>query len=146
MLDKIDCTQLNTIPIIGFSVKTLKYKSFNLISWDVSCNNKLRVLWRQNYINTDAIIFVIDSFDRDRIDEASDEFWKLINEDELRESVILIMANKQDKEDTMSIDEISGKLKLAKLNGRRWQIQKTSAINNEGIEEGLEWIRNMVNI
>ena len=42
-----------------------------------------------------GLIFVVDSNDRERIGEARDELHRMLQEDELREAVLLIFANKQ---------------------------------------------------
>ena len=44
-----------------------------------------------------GLIFVVDSNDRERIGEAREELYRMLNEDELREAVLLIFANKQVK-------------------------------------------------
>lgn len=38
---------------------------------------------------------MVDSNDRDRVDAARDELHRMLNEDELRESILLVFANKQ---------------------------------------------------
>ncbi|CAF4716761.1 unnamed protein product, partial [Rotaria socialis] len=58
--------------------------------------DKIRPLWRHYFQNTQGLIFVVDSNDRERISEARDELQRMISEDELREATILIFANKQD--------------------------------------------------
>ena len=42
-----------------------------------------------------GLIFVVDSNDRERAVEAKDELARMINEDELRDAVLLVFANKQ---------------------------------------------------
>jgi ADP-ribosylation factor-like protein 1 len=42
-----------------------------------------------------AIIYVVDSTDRDRIGISREEFHSLLSEDELAEALILVYANKQ---------------------------------------------------
>ena len=60
------------IPTIGFNVEEVKYKNINFNVWDVGGQTTLRPLWRHYYTNTNAVIYVIDSNDRDRISEAKD--------------------------------------------------------------------------
>ena len=60
----------NTIPTIGFNVENIKYKKLDLTIWDVGGQEKIRQLWRHYYNNVDVLIFVIDSNDIGRIDEA----------------------------------------------------------------------------
>ena len=58
-------------------------------------NYVFRPLWRHYFQNTQGLIFVVDSNDRERIGEARDELMRMLAEDELREAVLLIFANKQ---------------------------------------------------
>lgn len=84
-----------TIPTIGFNVETLEYKNIKFTVWDVGGQPKLRPLWKHYYLNTQAVVFVIDSSNRDRIDEAQNELVKLITEKDLKDACLLILANKQ---------------------------------------------------
>ena len=49
-----------------------------------------------DFQNTQGIIFVVDSNDRERIPEAREELQRMLNEDELRDALLLVFANKQD--------------------------------------------------
>jgi ADP-ribosylation factor 1/2 len=86
---------VTTIPTIGFNVETVEYKNINFTVWDVGGQDKIRPLWRHYYMNTQAVIFVVDCNDRDRILEAKDELHRMLNEDELRDATLLVFANKQ---------------------------------------------------
>ena len=86
---------ITTIPAIGFSVDTLEYKNLTLYAWDLGGQEKIRALWKHYFQNIQGLIFVIDSSDRDRIDEACNELHRLLAEDELRNVALLIFANKQ---------------------------------------------------
>ena len=81
--------------ISGFNVETVEYKNISFTVWDVGGQDKIRPLWRHYFQNTQGLIFVVDSNDRERISEARDELMRMLNEDELREAVLLIFANKQ---------------------------------------------------
>lgn len=41
---------------------------------------KIRPLWRHYFQNTQGLIFVVDSNDRDRVTEARDELHRMLNE------------------------------------------------------------------
>ena len=64
----------------------------------------------------------------------------MLDEDELRDSILLIYANKQDLPNAMSIKDIVDKLELNNLKNRQWHIQPSSAINGDGLFEGLDWV------
>eukprot|EP00959_Pyramimonas_sp_CCMP1952_P392474 8224372-Pyramimonas_sp.AAC.1 len=58
----------------GFNVESVQYKSVVLTMWDVGGQTRLRPLWRHYLKDTDALIYVVDAHDRDRVAEAADEF------------------------------------------------------------------------
>ncbi|RCV20361.1 hypothetical protein SETIT_4G049900v2 [Setaria italica] len=95
-------------------------------------------LWRHYFQNTQGLVFVVDSNDRDRVVEARDELHRMLNEDELRDAVLLVFANKQDLPNAMNAAEIIDKLGLHSLRQHHWYIQ--SATTGEGLYEGLDWL------
>ena len=126
----------------GFNVETVEYKNISFTVWDVGGQDKIRPLWRHYFQNTQGLIFVVDSNDRsvqapplvrtvtssfflsrERIGEARDELMRMLAEDELREAVLLIFANKQDLPNAMNAAEITDKLGLHSLRNRNWYIQ-----------------------
>ncbi|GAB5589510.1 hypothetical protein Unana1_04410 [Umbelopsis nana] len=118
---------VTTIPTIGFNVETVEYKNISFTVWDVGGQDKIRPLWRHYFQNTQGIIFVVDSNDRDRISEARDELQRMLNEDELRDALLLVFANKQDLPNAMNPAEITDKLGLHSLRQRHWYIQPPTA-------------------
>lgn len=111
---------VTTIPTIGFNVETVEYKNISFTVWDVGGQDKIRPLWRHYFQNTQGLIFVVDSNDRDRVGEARDELHRMLNEDELRDAVLLVFANKQDLPNAMNAAEITDKLGLHSLRQRHW--------------------------
>jgi ADP-ribosylation factor protein 1/Arf/Sar family protein len=131
---------VTTIPTIGFNVETVEYANIQFTVWDVGGQDKIRPLWRHYFQNTQGIIFVVDSNDRDRIPEAREELQRMLNEDELRDALLLVFANKQDLPNAMSVAEITDKLGLHSLRQRVWYIQSTCATSGDGLFEGLDWL------
>ena len=136
---------VTTIPTIGFNVETVEYKNISFTVWDVGGQDKIRPLWRHYYQNTQGVIFVVDSNDRDRVGEARDELHRMLNEDELREAILLVFANKQDLPNAMNAAEITDKLGLHSLRQRNWYIQSTCATTGDGLYEGLDWLSSSLN-
>ena len=131
---------VTTIPTIGFNVESVEYKNINFTVWDVGGQDKIRPLWRHYFTNTQGLIFVVDSNDRERIQEAKDELNKMLDEDELRDAVVLVFANKQDLPNALSTSELVDKLGINSLKNRHWYIQATCATQGSGIYEGLDWL------
>ena len=94
-------------------------------------------LFRLDFQNTQGIIFVVDSNDRERVSEAREELQRMLNEDELRDALLLVFANKQDLPNAMNAAEITDKLGLHSLRQRSWYIQATCATSGDGLYEGI---------
>ena len=131
--------QVTTIPTIGFNVETIEYKRLSLNIWDVGGQDRLRPLWKHYYHNSNGLIFVVDCNDVDRIDKAREELDMLIEEDELRDAVFLIYANKQDLPNAIKPQELASKLRLNTLH-RPWHVQGSCGKTGDGLYEGLEWL------
>ncbi|XP_075945089.1 ADP-ribosylation factor 4-like [Anarhichas minor] len=131
---------VTTIPTIGFNVETVEYKNINFTVWDVGGQDKIRPLWRHYFQNTQGLIFVVDSNDRERVEESSDELKKMLTEDELKDAIVLVFANKQDLPNALSVSELSDKLGLQTLHHKNWHIQSTCATQGTGLYEGLDWL------
>jgi Arf/Sar family protein len=121
-------------------VEKVQYKNVEFTVWDVGGQEKLRPLWRHYFNNTDGLIYVVDSCDKDRIGRAAAEFQQIINDPLMRNSAILVFANKQDMKGALSTAEVCESMGLFSLRNRRWQIQGTCAPKGEGLYEGLDWL------
>merc|ERR1711977_362430 len=134
---------VSTIPTIGFNVETLEYKNINFTVWDVGGQDKIRPLWKHYYQDTDGVIFIVDSVDRDRLSgpgSAHDELHKICQEDALQDACILVFANKQDLPGAMPVEEIVEGLQLNRIRNKQWHIQACCATDGTGLYEGLDWL------
>lgn len=85
---------ITTVPTIGFNVETLNYKNVKFQVWDLGGQTSIRPYWRCYYPNTDAIVFVVDSADTDRLKIAKQELVAMLEaralpEPRLRSSAVL---------------------------------------------------------
>ena len=135
---------VKTIPTLGFNVERIENKNFNFNIWDVGGQDKIRVLWKHYYQNTDGLIFVVDSNDQDRIEDAAEELKKMLAEEELKDCCVLVMANKQDLNGALAPGEVTEKLQMGALKGRTWLVQGTSATTGQGLKEGLDWMASVL--
>merc|ERR1712242_302851 len=131
---------VTTIPTIGFNVETVEYRNLNFTVGDVGGQDKIRPLWRYYYQGTNALIYVVDSNDRDRTEEAREELMNMLKEDEMRDAVLLVFANKQDLPNAMTAAEVTEKFGLHSLRHRQWFIQSACATTGDGLYEGLDWL------
>ncbi|KAI9710187.1 MAG: ADP-ribosylation factor, Arf Arf6 [Chrysothrix sp. TS-e1954] len=165
---------VTTIPTVGFNVETVTYKNTKFNVWDVGGQDKIRPLWRHYFSGTQGLIFVIDSNDRDRMEEARVELARIIQDREMKDALLLVFANKQDinggtpspaltlysaalieEEGTAMLTyrtalrpkEVSDALQLDKVaKNHTWKVEPSCATTGEGIFEGLAWLSSHVKV
>jgi len=131
---------VTTIPTVGFNVESVEYKNISFTVWDVGGQDKIRRLWRHYFLGTQGLVFVVDSSDRDRVEDAREELMKVLGEVEMRDAALLVLANKQDLPNAMPAAELTEKLGLQGFRARRWYIQSTCATSGDGLYEGMDWM------
>jgi len=94
---------VSTIPTIGFNVEEVVYKNIAFNVWDVGGQNRIRLLWKHYLENNHGLIFVVDSNDSERMEEAQEELHKLLADEEMSKVAVLVFANKQDIPGALSV-------------------------------------------
>jgi len=131
---------ISNIPTIGFNVEQIQIKNLNFQVWDLGGQTNIRPYWRCYYPNTNGIVFVVDSNDKDRLPIAREELMKLLREEELQKVSILVFANKQDLPNAVSTAHVSEQLGLSTIRNRSWHIESAVATEGKGLTQGFEWL------
>jgi len=132
---------VQAIPTIGFNVETIQYKNIRFDCWDAGGQERFRRLWHHYCKNSQALIFVVDSSDADRVQEAKEEFHRILKEMAAEAAtIVLVLANKQDLPNCMSTKEVSQKLELNEVSGFTWKVEPTCATTGAGLFEGMDWL------
>jgi ADP-ribosylation factor-like protein 1 len=76
----------------------------------------------------------------ERLETARAELFALLEEEELKDAILLIMANKQDMKNALNAPSLTEALGLAAIKNRTWNIQETSATQGKGLFEGFDWL------
>jgi len=135
----------NITPTAGFNIKSLSMSNFRLNVWDIGGQKAIRPYWKQYYDSTDALIYVIDSADKKRVEETGEELSQLLEEDQMNGVPLLVLANKQDLVNALSAKDVAEGLNLFSIRDRPWQIQPCSAKTGEGLKDGMEWLIKQIN-
>ena len=126
-------------------METVQYKNVEFGVWDIGGQTKLRPLWAHYFNNTDGLIYVVDSQDAERMDEAKETLDYLLNSEELKDCSLMVYANKQDMPGALTVSQISEKLGLTNIRNRKWYVQATCATRGDGLYEGLDWMTKNMN-
>jgi len=128
-------------PTVGLNVARFEAYNSNLIFWDLGGAANLRSLWDKYYVETHGVIFVVDSSDSDRFDEAKVCLDKLLSSRDLSGAPLLVWSNKSDLSAAKSYEEVMDHLGLSKLqNQLTCKGAPGCALNGDGIHDALDWL------
>ncbi|KAH8829941.1 ADP-ribosylation factor-like protein [Flagelloscypha sp. PMI_526] len=131
---------MSVSPTLGFNIKTFQHGKYTLNIWDVGGQRTLRPYWRNYFEQTDAIVWVVDSSDRMRMNDCREELHSMLTEDRLAGASLLVLANKQDLAGSMTAKEIHTALNLDAITTHNYSILPCSAITGLNLVEGLDWV------
>jgi len=145
ILKKLSDEEISHImPTQGFNIKSISQDGFKLNVWDIGGQQSIRTYWKDYFDNTDALIYVIDSADRRRVQETGVELNKLLEEQKLAAIPLLIFTHKQDLLNALTAKDLAETMQLHNIRDRQWQIQACSAKEGAGLKEGTEWLLSAV--
>ena len=124
-------------PTQGFNIKSVQHAGFKLNVWDIGGQRHIRPYWKNYYQNTDAIVYIVDSTDERRFDEAADELSELLDEELLVSAPVLVFANKQDLLNAATAARLMEELELTGDAGRWIHVEACSAKTGDGLEAGM---------
>jgi ADP-ribosylation factor protein 6 len=129
-------------PSIGYTIKEFEKKKCNITVWDVAGKENLRELWKHYYEKSQAVVWVVDSADESRLHESKQALTSVLNDPQLKDIILLVVANKQDLSNALKPQQIKEKLDIEKIaKNHTWNIMGTSATPTlTGMDEGLEWV------
>ncbi len=100
--------------------------------WDIGGQDKLRGIWKFYIKNCEGLFYVVDSSDKERIELARNELYNLLDFEDMKKIPIIIIANKQDLETSMSLSDIEILMRLSEIQNP-YQIYGSVATTGEGL-------------
>ncbi|XP_037078125.1 ADP-ribosylation factor-related protein 1-like isoform X2 [Pollicipes pollicipes] len=127
---------------VGLNIGQVDIAGIRINFWDLGGQEDLQSLWDKYYAECHAVIYVVDSADRQRMDESKEVFDRVIGSEHLIGVPLLVLANKQDIPDCMGVREVKPIFnQSAHLIGRRdCMVMPVSALHGDGVHEGIEWL------
>lgn len=129
-------------PTVGLNIGRMLVSGAKLILWDVGGQRGLRSLWEKYYAEAHALLYVIDSTDRERFEESRQVLQGLLAHPDLEGIPLLVLANKQDAEGAISPLEIEAEFELQQSlsSAQQRRVLGVSAIDGSGLREGISWL------
>lgn len=136
---------METSPTIGFNVVTLVLNKKSVFTvWDVGGQRSLRSNWRHYLEGSKALVFVVDASDRTRMDEAKMALKSILSDSNLENVPLMVLANKTDVPDSMTLNEVCQQLDLEKCTDRAWQIQACSGLKGLGLQQAFQTVAKLI--
>jgi len=130
---------IQTIPTIGYNVEKVAYKNHEFTFFDLAGIPNLRTLWGNYLKKSDCIIFVIDSHDQQKLEEAKAALNEVLAI--AKNKPVLVLANKQDYENALTCDNLKTSLGLHQHQHQTHiHVQGCVAKTGQGLDDSMEWI------
>jgi ADP-ribosylation factor related protein 1 len=135
-------------PTVGLNIGRVDVGPHRLVLWDLGGQASLRAIWPRYFAEAAAIIFVVDSGDPERFDEAKAELEQVVAHPDLRGVPVLVLANKQDVPQAHSCAQVETVMAIPALATScvALSIQPVVAITGQGVTEGLQWLIDAVQL
>ncbi len=146
---------IETIPTIGFNVESFKSHNTKFVAWDVGGRGRvstsgtegliltiwlqIRALHRHYYQGSDAVVYIVDAAEPEVMQDAIDEFSKMVDEPELQDCIFMLLANKQDLPQALSAEEIANRFNVKNVK-QTILVQGISGASGDGLNEAFSWL------
>lgn len=130
-------------PTIGLNIAKMNVDKCRVIFWDLGGQVRMRSIWEKYYAEAHGMIFVVDSADVGRFEEAKLAFDAVRHHDDLGGVPVMLLANKQDLAGALMEEDIAMRFQLPEHEHARhhmFRLQPASCLTCEGIEDGIRWI------
>ncbi|KAI8818474.1 ADP-ribosylation factor [Fimicolochytrium jonesii] len=137
-----------TIPTIGFNVETVSVNGGTITLWDIGGCDQMRPLRRHYFGGMQGIVYVVDSADAGRVEEAGRELGGLAREvGEGEGSVpVVVLANKQDLPTALSLTEIQTALAPHIPPKTLWKVFPTTSTSplTTDLDAPFHWLTTLI--
>ncbi|KAF7875364.1 hypothetical protein EAF04_002536 [Stromatinia cepivora] len=131
---------LDSIPTVGFNMKRVQKGHVTLKCWDLGGQPRFRSMWERYCRGVNAIVFIVDSADPDALPIAKDELHLLLEKPVLQGIPLLVLGNKSDLENKLSVDELIERLDLKSVGHREVSCYGISAKEETNLDAVLQWL------
>ncbi|EPE04716.1 adp-ribosylation factor family protein [Ophiostoma piceae UAMH 11346] len=135
----------DTIPTIGFNMKRVQRNNVSMKCWDIGGQPRFRPMWERYCRGVNAILFVVDIADMEKLQAAREELHSIMEQPTLEGIPLLVLGNKSDLPEKMSVDELIDTLDLKSIEHREVSCYGISAKEETNLEAVLSWLVNRAN-
>ncbi|EAA35590.1 hypothetical protein GE21DRAFT_2600 [Neurospora crassa] len=131
---------LDSIPTVGFNLKRVQRGHVTLKCWDLGGQPRFRQMWERYCRGVNAIVFIVDIADPRLLPQAKDELHSLMRNETLQGIPLLVLGNKSDLPERLSVDELIDAMDLKSIAGREVSCYGISAKEEMNLDAVLQWL------
>ncbi|KAJ4398129.1 hypothetical protein N0V91_010417 [Didymella pomorum] len=131
---------VDSIPTVGFNMKRVQKGHVTLKCWDLGGQPRFRSMWERYCRGVNAIVFIVDSADKDALPVAREELKLLLEKPALEGIPLLVLGNKSDLSGKLSVDELIDALDLKEVSHREVSCYGISAKEETNLDAVLQWL------
>ncbi|XP_069705009.1 uncharacterized protein [Periplaneta americana] len=117
------CKNHDVRPTEGFNVTCLHNGGISLNIWEIGGGESVRKYWGNFLQDTDLLVFVVDASDAHNLSLAVKEVKTLLGDERLTRVPVLVLANKQDRPNAMSPEEVADALDLGSIPSSKHKVR-----------------------
>ena len=140
------------VPTLHPTSEELSLGGIRFTTFDLGGHIQARRVWKTYFPALDAIVFLVDSADQERIHESREELISLLQDEQVSSAPILVLGNKIDKPNALSEEHLKhylgitqyctgkGQVARADLATRPLEVFMCSVLRRQGYGEGFRWL------
>ncbi|XP_020924084.1 ADP-ribosylation factor-like protein 8B isoform X1 [Sus scrofa] len=111
------------IPTVGFNMRKVTKGNVTIKIWDIGGQPRFRSMWERYCRGVNAIVYMIDAADREKIEASRNELHNLLDKPQLQGIPVLVLGNKRDLPNALDEKQL-----IEKMNCLLFRIEKFAAI------------------
>jgi len=128
------------IPTVGFNMRKVSKGNVTIKLWDIGGQPRFRSMWERYCRGVNAIIYVVDSADQEKLEQSKKELHDLLDKQAVAGIPLLVLGNKNDLVEALSVDDLIERMDLKSLSGREVCCYSISAKNQVNIDVTIDWL------
>lgn len=128
------------IPTVGFNMRKISKGNVTIKLWDIGGQPRFRSMWERYCRGVNAIVYMVDAADPDKIDASRNELHNLLEKPQLAGIPVLVLGNKRDLPEALDESGLIERLNLNAVQDREICCYSISCKEKDNIDITLQWL------